>query len=149
MSLNDVFGTGLSDENLAAIKAAVSVSANVLPAVGIVADRSPGVTVNAFVGETTNVSITLYATDGTTPVALVGRTLVVVFETRSGLDIATIEDESIAVTGDDYNVIGFSLPSSATSAERTLIFSLRDSSAPSTVYLQGLLHVQRAALADE
>jgi len=123
-------------------------SVNVLPAVGISADRSPGVTLKAFVGETITQSITLYETNGTTPIVLTGKTLVVVFETRQGVDVATVANSNITVGGDDDNVISFAYPAAATASERVLKFALRDAGSPNTVYLQGLLSVQRAPKVD-
>jgi len=121
---------------------------NVLPAVGISADRSPGVTLKAFVGETITQSITLYETDGTTPIVLTGKTLVLVFETRQGGDVATVASGDITISGDDDNVISFAYPTAATASERVLKFALRDAVSPNTVYLQGLLSVQRAPKVD-
>jgi len=121
---------------------------NVLPAIGISADRSPGVTLKAFVGETITQSITLYQTNGTTPIVLTGKTLVIVFETRQGLDVATVPNSGITVSGDDDNVVTFNYPAAATSQERVLKFALRDAGSPNTVYLQGLLSVQRAPKVD-
>jgi hypothetical protein len=124
------------------------VTVNVLPAIGISADRSPGVTLKAFVGETITQSITLYQTNGTTPIVLTGKTLVIVFETRQGQDVATVPDSGITVSGDDDNVVTFDYPAAATSQERVLKFALRDAGSPNTVYLQGLLSVQRAPKVD-
>jgi hypothetical protein len=121
---------------------------NVLPAIGISADRSPGVTLKAFVGETITQSITLYQTNGTTPIVLTGKTLVIVFETRQGQDVATVPNSGITVGGDDDNVVTFNYPAAATSQERVLKFALRDAGSPNTVYLQGLLSVQRAPKVD-
>jgi hypothetical protein len=121
---------------------------NVLPAIGISADRSPGVTLKAFVGETITQSITLYQTNGVTPIVLTGKTLVIVFETRQGQDVATVPNSGITVGGDDDNVVTFNYPSAATSQERVLKFALRDAGSPNTVYLQGLLSVQRAPKVD-
>jgi hypothetical protein len=121
---------------------------NVLPAVGIVADRSPGVTLQPVVGETISQSITLYATDGTTPINLSGKTLVAVFETLQGVDVSTVPNSSISVSGDSNNVVTFSYPSVVTSAERTLRFALRDAGAPLAMYLQGLCVVTQAPQVD-
>jgi hypothetical protein len=121
---------------------------NVLPAVGIVANRTPGVTLQPVVGETISQSITLYATDGTTAINLSGKTLVAVFETLQGADVATIPNSSITVSGSSNNVVTFSYPSAVTSAERTLRFALRDAGAPLTMYLQGLCVVTQAPQVD-
>jgi hypothetical protein len=131
-----------------ALVGAINGAVSVLPAVGISADRSPGVTLNAFVGETITQSITIYQTDGSTPFVLTGKTLVVVFETRQGTDVATVTSGSITIGGDDDNVVTFAYPSDATLTQRVLKFAIRDASAPKTVYLQGLLNIQRAPQVD-
>jgi hypothetical protein len=131
-----------------ALVGAINGAVSVLPAVGISADRSPGVTLNAFVGETITQSITIYQTDGSTPFVLTGKTIVVVFETRQGTDVATVTSGSITIGGDDDNVVTFAYPSAATSTQRVLKFAIRDASAPKTVYLQGLLNIQRAPQVD-
>jgi len=123
-------------------------SVNVLPATGIVASRSPGATLNPVVGETISQSITLYGTDGTTAVSLVGKTLAVVFETLAGVDVAVVANASITVSGDDDNVVTFAYPSAVTASERTLRFAIRDEAAPLTMYLQGICNVVRAPQVD-
>jgi hypothetical protein len=113
-------------------------SVNVLPAVGIVADRSPGVSLTPVVGETILQSITLYATDGTTPVSLAGKTLAIPFETMSGTDVAVIANANITVSGASSNVVTFAYPSAVTASERTLRFAIKDDAAPLTEYLKGI-----------
>jgi hypothetical protein len=135
-------------EDIAGIEGGGGASVNVLPAVGIVADRSPGATISPVVGETISQSITLYSADGITPVSLAGKTLAIVFETLQGIDVATVPNSSIAVGGSSNNVVTFSYPSIVTSAERTLRFALRDAAAPLTMYLQGLCVVTRAPQVD-
>lgn len=114
---------------------------NVLPAVGISADRSPGVVLSPFVGETISQSITLYETDGTTPIVLTGKSLEIVFETRAGTDVAVIPNVSISVSGTNDNIVTFSYTAAITLSERVLRFALRDDAAPATVYLTGLCKV--------
>jgi hypothetical protein len=123
-------------------------SINVLPAVGIVADRSPGATITPVVGETISQSITLYATDGTTPISLSGKTLAIVFESMQGADVATVANANITVSGAGSNVVTFTYPSAVTASERTLRFAIRDAAAPLTMYLQGLCIVTRAPQVD-
>ena len=132
----------------ATASALAGASVNVLPAVGISADRSPGVVLRPFVGETISQSITLYQTDGTTPIVLTGKSLEMVFETRSGTDVSVIANASIVVSGDDDNVVTFSYPSAVTLSERVLRFSLRDDAAPATVYLTGICKVAIAPGSD-
>jgi hypothetical protein len=124
------------------------INVSIVPAVGISADRSPGITLNAFVGETIETAITLYQTDGTTPVVLTGKSLVIPFETRQGVDVATVGSNDITIGGPSDNVVTFNMPAAATTLERTLRFAIRDASAPKTVYLQGILSVRRAAQVD-
>jgi hypothetical protein len=123
-------------------------SVNVLPAVGIVANRSPGVTLLPVVGETISQSITLYQTDGTTPVDLGGKTLKIIFETLSGADVAVVLNNDITVSGADDNVVTFAYPSAVTASERVLKFALRDAAAPLTMYLQGVCSVVAAPKVD-
>jgi len=116
-------------------------SVNVLPAVGIVSDRSPGTTISPVVGETISQSITLYATDGTTPVSLAGKTLAIVFETLQGADVAVVANANITVSGTSSNVVTFAYPSAVTVSERTLRFAIKDAAAPLAEYLKGLCNV--------
>jgi hypothetical protein len=142
MSFNDVFGTGLSDENLAAIKAAVSV----IPAVGIAAGRGESTSLVAFVGETVQQTITVYQSDGVTAYNLAGKTLAIIFETRGNADVDIIND--VDVIGDDNNVVTFDYTSAVTANVWSLKWTLRDAAAPKTVYLTGVLEVRRAAQVD-
>jgi hypothetical protein len=121
---------------------------NVLPAVGISAERQAGVVLSPFVGETITQSITLYQTDGTTPINLSGKSLEIVFQTRSGTDVAVIANADITVSGTSSNVVTFAYPAAVTSSERTLRVSLRDNAAPRTVYLSGLCKVSIAPSVD-
>jgi hypothetical protein len=121
---------------------------NVLPATGIVANRTPGATLTPVVGETISQSITLYSTDGITPINLSGKTLVVVFETLAGTDVATVASANITISGANSNVVTFAYPSAVTASERTLRFAIRDAAAPLTMYLQGLCSVVRAPQVD-
>lgn len=124
------------------------IAVNVLPAVGIVADRSPAATITPVIGETISQSITLYATDGTTPINLSGKTLAIVFETLQGVDVAVVGSGNITISGTSNNVVGFAYPSAVTASERTLRFAIRDAAAPLTMYLQGLCIVTRAPQVD-
>jgi RNase P/RNase MRP subunit p29 len=123
-------------------------SVSILPAVGIVADRSPGVTLSPVVGETISQSITLYQTDGTTPVDVSAKTLAIVFETLQGLDVAVVSSGSITISGIDGNVVTFAYPAIVTSLERTLRFAIRDEAAPLTMYVDGICNVRRAPQVD-
>jgi hypothetical protein len=127
---------------------AASTVVTVLPATGIVANRSAGVTLVPVVGETISQTITVYQSDGTTAVDLSGKTLKIIFETLSGLDVATVDNADISVGGTSDNVVTFAYPSAVTASERTLRFALRDAAAPMTMYLQGVCSVVAAPKAD-
>lgn len=121
---------------------------NVLPATGIVADRSAGVTLAPVVGETISQAITVYQSDGTTAVDLSGKTLKVIFETMSGTDVAVVASADITISGTDDNIVTFAYPSAVTASERTLRFAIRDAAAPLTMYLQGVCSVVSAPKVD-
>lgn len=121
---------------------------NVLPATGIVADRSAGVTLSPVVGETISQAITLYQSDGTTAVNLSGKTLKIIFETMAGIDIAIVSSTDITISGTESNVVTFAYPSAVTSSDRTLRFAIRDAAAPLTMYLQGVCSVTAAPKVD-
>ena len=123
-------------------------SVNVLPATGIVAERAAGVTLTPIVGETISQSITLYQPDGTTAVYMSGKTLAIVFETMSGIDVAVVASGNITISGDSSNVLTFAYPSAVTATERVLRFAIRDASAPLTMYLQGVCSVGSAPRVD-
>ena len=120
----------------------------VLPATGIVADRSAGTTLNPVVGETISQSITVYQSDGTTAVNLSAKTLKVIFETMSGVDVAVVLAADITISGASSNVVTFAYPSAVTASERTLRFAIRDAAAPLTMYLQGVCSVVAAPKVD-
>lgn len=120
----------------------------VLPATGIVADRSAGTTLTPVVGETISQSITVYQSDGTTAVSLSGKTLKVIFETMSGVDVAVVLAADITISGASSNVVTFAYPSAVTASERTLRFAIRDAAAPLTMYLQGVCSVVAAPKVD-
>ena len=123
-------------------------SVNVLPATGIVSDRSAGTTLLPVVGETISQSITVYQSDGTTAVSLSGKTLKVIFETMSGVDVAVVLAADITISGASSNVVTFAYPAAVTASERTLRFAIRDAAAPLTMYLQGVCSVVAAPKVD-
>ena len=125
-----------------------SSTVTVLPATGIVADRSAGTTLTPVVGETISQSITVYQSDGTTAVSLSGKTLKVIFETMSGVDVAVVAAADITISGASSNVVTFAYPSAVTASERTLRFAIRDAAAPLTMYLQGVCSVIAAPKVD-
>lgn len=125
-----------------------SSTVTVLPATGIVADRSAGTTLTPVVGETISQSITVYQSDGTTAVNLSAKTLKVIFETMSGVDVAVVLAADITISGASSNVVTFAYPSAVTASERTLRFAIRDAAAPLTMYLQGVCSVVAAPKVD-
>jgi hypothetical protein len=120
----------------------------VLPAVGIVAERTAGTTLLPVIGETISQAITVYQSDGTTPVDLSGKTLSIIFETLGGADVAVVASGDISIGGANDNVVTFAYPSAVTASERTLRFAIRDAAAPLTMYLQGVCSVVNAPKAD-
>jgi hypothetical protein len=121
----------------------------VLPALGVAAGRGDRTTLVAYVAETITTSITVYQADGTTAYNLSGQTLTVIFENpKTGDDVAVVASGSITISGTDSNVVTFAYPAAATSAQRELTWTLRDASAPRTVYLRGVLEVRAAATVD-
>jgi hypothetical protein len=120
----------------------------VLPATGIVANRSAGVTLLPVIGETISQAITVYQSDGTTAVNLSGKTLKIIFETMSGVDVAVVQAADITIGGTGSNVVTFAYPSTVTASERTLRFAIRDAAAPLTMYLQGVCSVIAAPKVD-
>ena len=138
------YGKAIADTKADTTAILASAGVNVLPAVGISASRAPGVFLSPFVGELISQSITVYASDGTTPIDLSGKTLEIVFEARGGGDVAVIANANITISGGDDNVVTFAYPSAVTAQERTLRFSLRDAGTPFTVYLTGLCKVSIA-----
>jgi hypothetical protein len=125
-----------------------STTVTVLPATGIVADRSAGVTLLPVIGETISQAITVYQSDGTTAVDLSAKTLAIIFETMSGVDVAVVANGDITVSGASSNVVTFAYPSAVTSSERVLRFAIRDAAAPLTMYLQGICSVVAAPKVD-
>jgi hypothetical protein len=135
-------------EAIAGIEGGGGGTVNVLPATGITADRSAGTTLKPVIGETISQAITVYQTDGTTPVDLSGKTLAIIFETMAGVDVAVVAAGSITISGDDDNVVTFAYPSAVTASERVLRFAIRDAAAPLTMYLQGYCSVVSAPKVD-
>jgi hypothetical protein len=121
----------------------------VLPAIGVAAGRGDRTTLVAYVAETITTSITVYQADGITAYNLTGKTLAVIFENpKTGDDVAVVASGSITISGTDSNVVSFAYPSAATAAQRELTWTMRDASAPKTVYLRGVLEVRAAATVD-
>lgn len=148
MVTEDTGETAAADGSPAKLAQGGVSTVNILPAVGIVASRSPGVTLLPVVGETISQSITVYETDGTTAVDLSGKTLAIVFETMSGVDVAVVDNADITVSGLGSNVVTFAYPSAVTATERVLRFALRDAAAPLAMYLQGVCSVVSAPKVD-
>jgi len=121
----------------------------VLPALGVAAGRGDQTSLVAFVGETITTSITVYQSDGTTAYNLSGKTLAIIFENpKTGDDIAVVNSGSITISGASNNVVTFAYPAAATTAQRELVWTMRDAAAPKTVYLRGMLEVRSAPVVD-
>jgi hypothetical protein len=134
--------------NIETLVEALPANVTVLPATGIVANRSASVTLTPVVGETISQAITVYQSDGTTAVNLSGKTLRIVFETMSGTDVTVVQAADITISGTNSNVVTFAYPAAVTALERTLRFAIRDAAAPLTMYLQGVCSVGRAPQVD-
>lgn len=119
-----------------------------LPCIGVVPVRVDQTILTAFVGETIDVAIVVYQSDGTTPMDLSGKTLEVCFESTSTTDVAVVDNANITVSGDDNNIVTFAYPSAVTGSVANYYWSLRDAAAPKTVWQYGTLYVKRAALKD-
>ena len=119
-----------------------------LPAIGVVPVRVDQTMLTAFVGETIDVAIVVYQSDGTTPMDLSGKTLEVCFEGTTTTDVAVVANADITVSGDDNNIVTFAYPSAVTGSVANYHWSLRDAAAPKTVWQYGTLYVKRAALKD-
>lgn len=121
----------------------------VLPAVGVVGDRTLGMSLNPKVGETVVASVTLYWQDGVTPYSLAGRTVCVVFEDRHGEDVAVVPSGDLMVHGESENVVSFAYPDEVTSEERVLRAAIVEEAAPKAVHIEGLCNVTRAPMVDQ
>jgi hypothetical protein len=146
----DTGETAAADGSVAKLSQGTSGSGSVtvLPVTGIVANRSAGVTLLPVIGETISQAITVYQSDGTTAVNLSGKTLRIIFETMSGVDVAVVQAADITIGGTSSNVVTFAYPATVTASERTLRFAIRDAAAPLTMYLQGVCSVVRAPQVD-
>jgi hypothetical protein len=91
----------------------------------------------ATVGSTKEVGITCSAD-------ISAKTLVVVFEMQGGTDVATVTDGSLTK---ESALVTFSLPAASTTSERTLHYSVRDTTT-SEEYAGGLLFVTQEAAVD-
>lgn len=126
----------------------IGIAVNVLPATGIVADRSAGTTLLPVIGETISQAVTVYQSDGTTAVNLSGKTLAIIFETMNGADVAVVAAADITITGASSNIVTFAYPAAVTASVRTLRFAIRDAATPLTMYLQGVCSVVSAPVDD-
>jgi hypothetical protein len=97
---------------------------------------------SVFREETHSVSVPVVGLDQQTPVDVSGETLAVVFETEDGSDVATISSGGITVSGDDGNVVTFSLPTAVTSDERVVEYAIRRAGSNKYVFARGQVHVQ-------
>ena len=125
-----------------------SASVNVLPASVYAPTRGSETILEVYVGETINQALTVYQSDGTTPLSLAGKTLEVVFDKFDGTDVVVVPNSSITVSGASNNVATFAYPSAATELIGIRFWALRDASAPKTVYAFGQLKILQTAFND-
>ena len=156
-NINNTVDTALSDYDAptkAELDSAITTVTNAFSsitsstAVAIVSSDQPksNTNINVFQGEATTQSIIVYQSDGTTPYDLSGKILEVLFETDSQELIYKIESDDITVTGDDSNIVGFTIPSSVTSTRKTKYWSVRDTDSTNRVYINGELSISRAVI---
>lgn len=123
-------------------------SVNILPASVYAPKRGSETVLEIYIGETIQQSLTVYQSDGTTPLSLAGKTLEVVFDKFDGTDVVVVSNSSITVSGANNNVATFAYPSAATESIGIRFWALRDASAPKTVYAFGQLKVLQTAFND-
>jgi len=122
---------------------------NVLPGTVLIPGRGTDASLQVYIGETIQQSLTVYQADGETPMDMSGKTLEIVFEAFAGdEDVAVIASGDITIGGADDNVVTFSYPASVTDRKGTRWFALRDAAAPKTVYVAGQVQILKAALKD-
>ena len=122
--------------------------AQVLPGVALSEPRARETTLRVFLGETVQQSLTLYQSDGETPLSVDGKSLELVVETRDGADVAVYGGGDITISGDDDNIVSWSWTSPVTERRRTLQWTLRDDDTPRQVYARGAVDVIYAAKVD-
>ena len=118
------------------------------PIVGIVPERDSQTLLRVYRGETVEQEVTVFEGDGETPIDLSGKTLEIVFEAYLTEDVVVIADADIDVSGDDNNVVTFDYPATLTATTSKRFWSLREATSPYTVYLNGEVHILRAAVED-
>ena len=118
------------------------------PIVGIVPERDSQTLLRVYRGETVEQEVTVFEGDGETPIDLSGKTLEIVFEAYLTEDVVVIADADIDVSGDDNNVVTFDYPATLTATTAKRFWSLREATSPYTVYLNGEVHILRAAVED-
>lgn len=112
------------------------------PLAGVVSNRINGTYIGLFVGETSSVSIGVVDSSGTA-VDVSAMNLAIVFEDRnSRTDVATVANGSITKS---TSTVIFTVPTAVTTIERSLIWSLRNTT---DVLLHGVCEVTYAAKAD-
>lgn len=122
----EVYG---SFEELDAATSGGSATVTVLPASVTLQSRFVGQVLELALGETGTVTKTFYNADRT-PLDMSGRTLAVVWETRTGDAIASVESGDITISGEDDNTLSFDIPADVTDVVRVcddaIIWAVRD-----------------------
>ena len=155
--INDTVDTALSDYDAptkSELDSAVTSITNSFSdyvsatAVGVVSSNQlqGGTRIKIFQGETIDQSIVVYQSDGSTPYDLSGKTLEILFETESQELISTIANADITVSGDDNNIVTFTIPATISSSRKTKYWSLRDAGSSNKVYLNGDITVTRSVI---
>ena len=119
----------------------------VQPSTAVNGDRVDSERIQVYIGETHQVSRSIYASDGATAVDVSGETLKVVIENEHGTDLSVITSGSITVGGDENNVVSFDVPSEVSDAVRCAPFSIRRTSDNYT-FNTGYFEVLKAAQED-
>lgn len=119
----------------------------VLPASATVPSRGSTDTISLYEGETITQSITITDADGDA-VDMSGKTIAVEVEDLSGTDVATIEDGDITRSGASNQTLTFAWPSAVTATVRSLVYAIRDASAPRSVYAAGRIEVRDTTVVD-
>jgi hypothetical protein len=131
-----------------AVSAGGSANTVVLPAAAVIPARTTKSNLLVYKQETHSVSVTVFEYDQTTAVDMSGETLVVVFETEDGDDVAAIASGDITIAGDDNNVVTFDLPAAATSDERVIEYAIRRAGGNKYVFARGQVHIQSCPSVD-
>lgn len=133
----DVNVASLDSAAVASIGAA---SVTIIPAAGSVPNRAGKNYILAYTAETATVSITVLDS-ARNAVDVSAKTLGVYWETEGRVEVSSLTS-GITVGGAGNNVVSFAIPSAVSDSDRSLIFALRDQSAPKSLYAGGVFDIQ-------